>query len=203
MFASSATAVQMWLDWDVSSSSTGRPFEVLRRVSSTATGTTSSVTTNVAAGWVLPAFPPLAAPPRPLHVDTDWPTRPPPPPFAVPNRSRAAAQQRAHALLVEHLTYHQRRQLKKHGHFNVRVAGRNFRISNKSIYHNVFELDADGNIIREFCAHTLPGCPQSDHALAQKLMLETALDDFCRVANVWDRRGERRRLVSPSGQVLR
>ena len=118
-------------------------------------------------------------------------------------KQRKVAGKRADKILVEHLSRLQRRQLEKLGFFDVEVAGRKFRIHNNKYQHNVFELDDENRPVREFCAHTSHACPQSDHALAQKLMLESALDEFCRVANVWDRRNGRRELVSESGRELR
>ena len=114
---------------------------------------------------------------------------------------RRLARGRAKKILAENLTELQRRTLEEHGWFDVQVKGRTFRIHNNRYQHNVIELDTAGNKLREFCAHTSHACPQEDHALAQKLMLEHALDDFCKIANVWDRRG-RRKLISSSGTEL-
>lgn len=52
---------------------------------------------------------------------------------------------------------------------------RRFRIYNNKYQHNVFEIDQDGRKLREHCAHTSHACPQSDHALAQKLLLAKIL----------------------------
>jgi len=120
-------------------------------------------------------------------------------------KERDAAKQqarfRAKKILAEHLTGVQKQTLEKEGYFDVQVVGRNFRIYNDRYQHNVFELDDQGKKIREFCAHTSHACPQEDHSLAQKLMLEHALENFQEIANVWDLKGQRR-LVSQSRQQL-
>jgi hypothetical protein len=113
-------------------------------------------------------------------------------------KEKRCASSRARKILGEHLDRHQRRCLEKLGHFDIRVRGRTFRIHNNKYQHNVFELDEQNRPIREFCAHTSHACPQSDHALAQKLLLEHDPDHFFRVANIWNLEGGRR-IVSHSG----
>lgn len=117
-------------------------------------------------------------------------------------KEREAASYRARKLLVEHLDRQQRKTLEKLGYFDLKVnvggAERTFRIFNNKYQHNVFELDERGQKVREFCAHTSHACPQSDHALAQKLMLEADPQQFFRVANIWNLNGGRR-IVSNSG----
>jgi hypothetical protein len=117
-------------------------------------------------------------------------------------KEREAATSRARKILVEHLDQDQRRTLDQHGYFDIKIevagAERVFRIFNNKYQHNVFELDESGNKVREFCAHTSHACPQSDHALAQKLLLEADPQQFFRVANIWNLRGGRQ-IISNSG----
>ena len=112
---------------------------------------------------------------------------------ARPRVDQVQAKQRADKLLVEHLTEEQEQSLAAHGYFDVDtiVKGekKRFRIHNNMYQHNVFEIDQDGRKLRELCAHTSHACPQSDHALAQKLMLEHNPTEFFRVANIRDLRG--------------
>jgi len=77
---------------------------------------------------------------------------------------------------------------------------RRFRIHNDKYMHNVFELGEDDVKIRELCAHTSHACPQGDHSLAQKLLLESSPEEFLRVANIWDLQGAERHLISKSGR---
>lgn len=108
----------------------------------------------------------------------------------------SAAKERADKLLVEHLSAEQEQSLAQHGYFDMGtlVDGKNrrFRIYNNKYQHNVFEIDENGRKLREYCAHTSHACPQSDHALAQKLILEHSPSEFLRVANIWDLEGGRR-----------
>lgn len=115
-------------------------------------------------------------------------------------RIESQARNRADKLLVEHLSAEQEQSLAEHGYFDVDsfVEGeaRRFRIHNHKYQHNVFEIDENGRKLRELCAHTSHACPQSDHALAQKLMLEHNPAEFLRVANIWDLSCGMRDLVS-------
>jgi hypothetical protein len=142
--------------------------------SSTATVTSAGLTPTMWNAWVADDLQPLS---RPRHSD---------------------AVKRADKLLVEHLTEEQEQSLAAQGYFDVDtiVKGekKRFRIHNNKYQHNVFEIDQDGRKLRELCAHTSHACPQSDHALAQKLMLEHNPAEFLRVANIWDLRNDRRDL---------
>lgn len=112
-------------------------------------------------------------------------------------KAKKCASSRAHKILGENLDRSQRRCLAKLGYFDIKVQGRTFRIHNNKYTHNVFELDPQGKPVREFCAHTSHACPQSDHALAQKLLLENDPEEFFRIANIWGLEGDRR-IVSHS-----
>lgn len=124
--------------------------------------------------------------------------------FAASPSRCPEAEKRADKILVEHLSTEQERMLLEQGYFDVRtmVDGRprRFRIHNHRYQHNVFELDENDVKIRELCAHTSHTCPQSDHALAQKLLLEHNPEEFLRVANIWDLQRDRA-LISQSGHL--
>lgn len=87
-------------------------------------------------------------------------------------------------LLKEMLTREQRRELLKEKRFHVLGQdGKTYRITPKEI-HNVFELDGD-RVVKEFCIVTR-GLPSYDQMLAQKLLLETNIAEFLRIANTWE-----------------
>lgn len=122
--------------------------------------------------------------------------------WAKQRQERAQAKRRAKKLLGDHLTERQQRQLKKKGYFEVCVQGRTFRIHNNAYHQNIVEVDKKGKKLREFCAHTSQVCPNEDHHLAQKLMIECALEDFEKIANVWDLQKSGRPIISRSGVPL-
>lgn len=62
-------------------------------------------------------------------------------------------------------------------------SGKSFRIK-CGRQHNIFEMDAEGKDIREYCIHVKDVVPNFDNMLAQKLMLESYEEEFLRVANV-------------------
>ena len=100
--------------------------------------------------------------------------------------------ERAEALLCGNLTKAQIEQLTRSGKFLVETkSGRIYEIR-RGQQHNVFLLGPDGQPIEEFCAHPSGGLPDADAMLAQKLVLETDEEHFCRIANRWDRRNGRR-----------
>lgn len=144
----------------------------------------------------------------------DWPTRPHIDQAAFsresfertahaisPQPRNPEARNRARQILVEHLSQAQKDTLEKHGYFDVEAGGRWFRIYGNSFQHNIFELDANGRKIREYCAHTSLACPREDHMLAQKFMIEASFEEFARVANIWDLRGHRR-IIHESGREV-
>lgn len=95
---------------------------------------------------------------------------------------RKAAKRRARKLLVEHLTREQREQYEKHGHFDVMVQGKHYRIEQGS-HGNVRLLDGKGHTVESYCVQPR-GVPDEDAMLSQKLALELAPTEFFRKANV-------------------
>lgn len=93
------------------------------------------------------------------------------------------ALERAEALLQMLLDGEQQKQFTKDRTFEVigSQSKRRYRIRH-GIHGNVRLLDEAGKEIASFCAQP-HGVPDADAVLAQKLMLETAEDDFLKVAN--------------------
>lgn len=99
-------------------------------------------------------------------------------------QERAAARERGRQLLLANLSAEQRAEYETHQRFHIRTpSGRRFCIEHGRA-HNVFELDAAGRRIREFCGHVGEHVPDEDNVLAQKLLLENDEETFIRIANV-------------------
>jgi hypothetical protein len=100
---------------------------------------------------------------------------------------RRAADERAFELLREHLSEAQLATLAAEGYFIVigQRTGRRYRIRTVSgIAGNIEELAGNDNRpTHRLCCHMEHVIPTADHFLAQKLMLESAEDDFLRIAN--------------------
>lgn len=112
--------------------------------------------------------------------------------------ARKLAEEKAEKLLLSVLSPEQRDEYLKHGRFHVRTAdGRLYRI-NKGRHGNMelLERDADGELIiaENLCVHVQPNCPNQDNMVAQKLMIESGMEDeLRRIANISDYRRRRRR----------
>lgn len=117
-------------------------------------------------------------------------------------REQKEADGRALRLLRQFLTSEQAQELDAHGHIHVTGQDRlTYRIVLKG-HHNVF-LIRDGRAVEEFCVVSRDSLPLHDLMLAQKLMLETDLQGFMRIANRWDlTEGERTRIVPPDGPPI-
>lgn len=98
--------------------------------------------------------------------------------------ARREAEEKAQALLVEHLDELQRDEYEQTECFTVIGSdGGEYRISTNSREGNVWRME-EGARVEELCGH-LPGdIPLHDNALAQKLLLETDEDEFRRIANI-------------------
>lgn len=98
---------------------------------------------------------------------------------------------RARRLLEAALTDEQSEEYERTKAFTMKVRDprdrtfRTFRV-NHGIAGNVTEIDEHGRRMRKFCIHPRGslGVPTEDVMLAQKLMLETDLESFERIANV-------------------
>jgi hypothetical protein len=100
---------------------------------------------------------------------------------------RNAANDRAEKLLLKVLSPKQREELKAKNFFTLETLSKNgerriYRI-NRGRSGNVEQVDATGRRIKRLCAHPAEAVPDADTMLGQKFMLETAEDDFLRVAN--------------------
>lgn len=108
---------------------------------------------------------------------------------AIERKASHVAFKRASRLLNGCLTPKQRRELRKKQH--IRVIGQDgqlYRIEERS-HQNVF-LIQDGEPLFQYCVVTQgEKIPVPDLMLAQKLMLESCLEDFMKLANKWDLRG--------------
>lgn len=97
------------------------------------------------------------------------------------------ADRRAKALLLDHLNDEQKRDYAEKQHFDVEVDGKTYRIQ-PGTHGNVYELEkVEGRemTIRRFCIPSrVPGMPEADVHLSQKLMIEGAMDEFERIANI-------------------
>lgn len=101
-------------------------------------------------------------------------------------KRRGEAQTRARKILLEHLAEPQRLELESMGRFHVAVGEKTYRIERKA-QHNVFLLNKDGSVEREYCAILDdPSVPLDDLLLSQKLILESDEKEFHLAANAWD-----------------
>ena len=95
-----------------------------------------------------------------------------------------AAADRAEELLITFLEDEHRESYKVHGHFDVEVKGRIFRI-HKGRSMNITEIDKAGTKIARWCAHPEKYLPDADTMLAQYLMLKNDERKFLELANRW------------------
>ena len=95
---------------------------------------------------------------------------------------RLAAADRAEELLITFLEDEHRESYKVHGHFDVEVKGRIFRI-HKGRSMNITEMDRKGEKIARWCAHPELYVPDADTMLAQYLMLKNDERKFLEIAN--------------------
>lgn len=113
------------------------------------------------------------------------------PPRALVTPAEAAAEARrkkriaarARKLLRDHLEAGELDQLAAHGYFEVEstTSGRRYRIY-RGHSRNVVELDKDGLAVARLCAYPSAALPDEDHMLAQRLFLQSAEDEFRKVA---------------------
>lgn len=91
---------------------------------------------------------------------------------------------KARKLLFEHLDEEQRESYKRDSFFELlsRDHKRRYRVYCGRA-GNIWEIDAGGRMCRKICCHPTEGIPDHDTVLAQKLYLESAEEEFLRVAN--------------------
>lgn len=112
------------------------------------------------------------------------------------------AQRKAWSLLKSNLSPEQTLELDSKEHFHLHVAGERYRIQ-KGSHGNVQLLNPDGTVKRQFCIQPAD-VPVGDIMLAQKLLLESNVREFYRIANVTeiDERRVARHVLSPAGLAL-
>lgn len=96
-------------------------------------------------------------------------------------RKHTEARAKARALLFAGLDRDQIESLEKHRYFDLKVAGRCYRI-HQGTHGNVRLLDDAGREVTLYCAQP-NGVPTEDAMLAQKLLIESDEAAFLRVAN--------------------
>ena len=101
-------------------------------------------------------------------------------------KDQKVAKKRARVLLLRHLTPEQRRAMKRSGHFKVLAQSGNMYIieTTHGQARNVKQVSKEGRVLKTLCAHPESHVPDEDAFLAQKLLLESAEQEFLRVANV-------------------
>lgn len=102
--------------------------------------------------------------------------------YRIQEEERKAAVARAEELLKDNLSEAQRKEYEKDKHFHVVAGGKTYRIR-KGWSGNVELLNGKGEVLSRYCIHPTTYVPEEDNMLAQKLMLETAEEEFVRVAN--------------------
>lgn len=107
--------------------------------------------------------------------------------YAAERERQREAKEKATRLLISCLNRLQRETYEKQRYFDVRAIRPDGQETTYRIRQgqsgNVDELDADGKGVRRFCIHP-SGVPDEDAMLAQKLLLETDVATFERVANI-------------------
>ena len=105
------------------------------------------------------------------------------------NAKRERARARAYALLDTFLSDEQRHELADKGHFHVDApSGRRYRIDRGS-HGNVKVIDRVTGVWSESLCVQPSGVPDGDAMLMQKLLIETAEEQFRATANITDRNG--------------
>lgn len=98
-----------------------------------------------------------------------------------------AAEDRAKLLLLDHLDDQQKRDYEEKHHFDVEVDGKTYRVL-PGTHGNVQELvmhEGRETTTRRFCIPSrIHDMPEADVHLAQKLMIEGAMDQFEQIANI-------------------
>ena len=169
--------------YDTETATTSTAGHVLWQTTTTSTSTMSSLTVMT---WTIDGG--GTAPRREPELDyqpvIDW--RREQQARAVRHHSKAA-KARAQSLLIAKLSQEQRKTYEEKKWFVVEggQSGMRYRIrEDVSLVANIDVLHEDGSVVRRLCAHCgLREVPLGDQLLMQKLMLETAEDDFLRIAN--------------------
>ena len=96
---------------------------------------------------------------------------------------RVLAEKKAEILLRQLLTPEQQETLDQKKCFYLHSGGKKYRIE-RGRTGNVKLVDERDQVLESYCIHPQVNCPDADTMLAQKLLIETDLEKFERVANV-------------------
>jgi hypothetical protein len=182
------TSTTIWVEWnEIYTTSTATNQTVQIRQSTITSSTATSIWTiwnqsYVVVPSICTGASSVGRPTRTPESDAAYATR--------VNQERVEAEKakaRAEVLLQEALSAKQRAELAQMGFFSLDVnqggQRRQYRIR-RGRSRNVQQVDpVSGVVLKHLCAHPRELVPDADTMLAQKLMLETAEDDFLRIAN--------------------
>jgi len=104
-------------------------------------------------------------------------------------RIRAMAAERAVDLLFQFLNAEQQAEYRAHRRFTVRRDRKRYVISH-GITHNIHQVDESGRVTHNICGY-VPGVPEADNMLMQKLLIEENDEAFLKRANVFVSNGGR------------
>jgi hypothetical protein len=196
-----ASTTNVWPIWTSTTSSLSTTPTWNRWVEITTSSTTTSTATNIWGTWVgtggagagrlyvpaRPVAPALVLTPEQIEServrreerDRLWKAQ---------QAARKAAEDKAQELLMTHLTQAQKDAIKAKNFFIVEggKSKEKYRIwTTKGVHGNIERLNQEGKPVANLCVQLRETvCPNGDHFLAQKLMLELAEDDILKVANV-------------------
>lgn len=199
------TTKVIWANWVTASNTitTSASTDTIWRIWSDSTNTTASITTTAATDtiwpiWVnqsiqtirpvgAPISPQVAAEAAAERARRDEAYRAQ---RAEEDRKRALADERARQLLVSVLSDQQKKDLANNGYFFVDApSGRRYRID-KGRSGNVKVIDKVTGVWTEsLCIHQRDDVPVYDTMVMQKLLIETAEDEFRKVANITHKAG--------------
>lgn len=99
-------------------------------------------------------------------------------------KKKKEARKAAERLLLQVLDRQQRKEYRKLNAFYVTApSGLRYRIECDKRHQNIFELDNQGNKVRELCIYT-PKVPQGDNLASQKLLIENDEEKLRKIANI-------------------
>lgn len=161
----------LWANWNSGITST------------TGSGSSTLITTNIWTNWNSSYTGTIVTGPTPQQVVRAEP--------AIVDRVTNEAKEKAAKLLNGCLSDTQREQLKANGHFDLEVLSSNgqrrtYRIERRWS-GSVHQIDpATGRKLKTLCIHPRINTPVEDSMLAQKLMLESGMEDqLLKIANHW------------------
>ncbi len=109
--------------------------------------------------------------------------------YEVSEKKRIAAEAKAEELLLMCLNDLQKEVYLKHGYLEINTDKAKYRIK-KGWSKNIEKIGVDGKAEICYCIHPEILVPTADNMLAQKLMIQYNEEEFLRLANKWDVKGE-------------